>query len=158
MVPQSPNYYILLSSLISGIMLLISIYINNKFQLKREQEQRIWQEKSEKQTWYREKIYGCYKRSIQVVTKMVQEDFTIAVYDKQDNSNNIVTTNKRIELVNLRWEFNAEFALIESDYPDKISKNLEEKITKMEEYLDTKPIAARVILIQIMEQDSRIKI
>ena len=53
MASQSPNYYILLSSLISGSMLLISIVINNYFQLKREKEQRIWQEESDKRRWYR---------------------------------------------------------------------------------------------------------
>jgi hypothetical protein len=54
-------------------MLLISIVINNCFQLKREQQQRLWQEKSEQQKWYREKIYESYRKCLEVLIKLQQE-------------------------------------------------------------------------------------
>jgi hypothetical protein len=155
MLPQSPGIYIILSALVSGIMLLTSNFLNNKFQLEREEQQRIWQEKNKRETWYREKIYDSYKISIQTLTRMIQEDFTIAVLD---NTNDTVTADKRINLVNLKWEFDAEFSIIKSAYPYKDYEEFKEKISMIEEHLDNTPIIARIIVLQLMEKDTRIKV
>jgi hypothetical protein len=155
MLPQSPGIYIILSALVSGIMLLTSNFLNNKFQLEREEQQRIWQEKNKRETWYREKIYDSYKISIQILTKMIQEDFTITILD---NTNDIVSPDRRINRVNLRWEFDAEFSIIESGYPYKNYEKFKEKISEIEENLDKEPILTRVLVLQLMEQDTRIKV
>jgi len=155
MLPQSPGIYIILSALVSGIMLLTSNFLNNKFQLEREEQQRIWQEKNKRETWYREKIYDSYKISVQILTKMIQEDFTITILD---NTNDIVSPDRRINRVNLRWEFDAEFSIIESGYPYKNYEKFKEKISEIEENLDKEPILTRVLVLQLMEQDTRIKV
>ncbi len=155
MLPQSPGIYIILSALVSGIILLTSNFINNKFQLEREEQQRTWQEKNKGETWYREKIYDSYKISIQTLTKMIQEDVEILILD---NTNNVVTPDKGINRANLRWEFDAEFNIIKSGYPHKNYEEFKEKISRIEENLDKKPIVVRVIVLQLMEQDTRIKI
>jgi hypothetical protein len=148
-----------LSSVITGVFLIINTQrmssVNNNLQLEREEQQRIWQEKNNRETWYREKIYDSYKISIQTLTRMIQEDFTIAVLD---NTNDTVTADKRINLVNLKWKFDAEFSIIKSAYPYKDYEEFKEKISMIEEHLDKTPIITRVIVLQLMEKDTRIKV
>ena len=174
-MPSEPNAinYLLsgaLGAVISGFILLINNYVNNKsqskreeeqrtWQLEREEQQRIWQEKSDQRKWYREKIYDCYRRGIQVLTKIIQEDIEIEYYDRNDEDNNVVTESQRINLVNLRWELYAELAIIEAGYPNKDSNELKNKITKLKQFItDKQPLAAQIIIIEIMEGDSRMKI
>jgi hypothetical protein len=154
MASQSPNYYILLSSLISGSMLLISIVINNYFQLKREKEQRIWQEESDKRRWYREKTYDSYKKLIQTLTNIIQLQVEI-------KDNEAVTDDKYTNLTNSYVEFGSEFTMIMASHPDKNSKEFEEKKVKIFSEaldLDKDPWLAREMITQIMENDSRINI
>jgi hypothetical protein len=186
MLSQSPGIYILLgsvlsailSSVISGIMLLTNNYFNNKFQLKREeqqriwqveqeQQQRIWQEKSEQQKWYREKIYDCYRRANEILTKIIQEDFEIEVYQNnnfalsevyyENNQLDPTLENKRTKLGNLTWEFYTELNLIEAGYPEKNSNEFKEKINRINECLKKVPISVGPIIAELMENDSRIK-
>ena len=154
MLPQSPGIYIILSAIVSGIMLLTSNSINNKFQLKREEDQRIWQEKSEQQKWYREKIYDCYKTSIQLSTKILQEYSDIKLNEKV---NNTVTADQRMNLTKLTLEFSSEFAMIISGYPNKESQEFKQKIAKIHKSLNEEPWILQNIITDVMEQDSRIK-
>jgi hypothetical protein len=154
MLPESPGIYIVLSAVVSGIMLLTSNFINNKFQLEREAQQRIWQEKSEQQKWYREKNYDCYRTSIQLSTKILQEYLDIKVNEKVKN---IVTEDKRMNFNKLILEFSSEFAIIIAGHPNKNSKEFKEKIDKINTSLDKEPWIVRNIITDIMEQDSRIK-
>ena len=77
----------ILGAVITGIFLIINTQrmssVNNKLQLEREEQQRIWQLEREKQQriwqdesdhkkWYREKIYDSYSKSIQLSTKIIQ--------------------------------------------------------------------------------------
>ncbi len=157
MVSQSPNYYILLSSLISGIMLLISIYINNKFQLKREQEQRMWQERNEQQKWYREKIYDSYKRLLQILTQIEQVKFGIQDYEENSNNYYKASQAKYSELNNLYFEFNSEYSIIIAGHPDKDSEKLYQKRGTIELSLKEQPFSVRNIITEIMIDDPRIK-
>lgn len=150
MFPQSPGIYIILSAIVSGIMLLTSNFINNKFQLKREEQQRIWQEKSEQQKWFREKIYDSYKISIQVLTKIIQERHEI-------DFGNMRNQDKFINLNKLYLEFNSEFEIIMIDYPDKDSEEFKERYELMRKYMQENPSIARIYFTGIMKHDSRIK-
>lgn len=154
MLPQSPGIYIILSAVVSGIMLLASNFINNNFQLEKDEKQRIWQEKSEQQKWYREKIYDCYRTSIQISTKILQEYLDIKVNEKV---NNAVPEDKRMNLEKLILEFSSEFAIIISGYPNKNSEEFKEKIAKINESLHKEPWIVRNMITNIMEEDSRIK-
>jgi hypothetical protein len=164
MLSQSPGIYILLSSVISGILLLSSNYINNKFQLEREEKQRIWQEKSDQQKWYREKIYDCYIRAIQSLTKIIKEDFEIEIYINNcspeyfEMDQDVFLESKRTNIGNLTWEFYADLNIIEAGYPDKDSKEFKEFNEKLNECLKKTPISVGVMITQLMENDSRIKI
>ncbi len=77
MLSQSPGVYIILGAVISSTLLIINnlwmTSINNKLQLEREKQQRIWEEESNQKKWYREKIYDSYKTAIQLLTKIIQE-------------------------------------------------------------------------------------
>jgi uncharacterized protein YnzC (UPF0291/DUF896 family) len=81
MLSQSPGIYIILAAVVSGTLLIINnllvTSINNNFQLEREKQQGIRQQESERQKWYREKIYDFYRTSIQVWTKIVQAQHEI---------------------------------------------------------------------------------
>jgi hypothetical protein len=101
----------ILSSLISGGLLIINNSRNNKFQLKRENEQRIWQEKGEKQKWYREKIYDSYRTSIQILTKIIQLKIEMTNYG--------TTPDKVININSLYVEFASEFYIILMSHPNK---------------------------------------
>lgn len=150
MFPQSPGIYIILSAIVSGMMLLTSNFINNKFQLEREEQQRIWQEKSEQQKWFREKIYDSYKTSIQVLTNIIQERHEMEF-------GGLRTQDKFINLNKLYLEFNSEFEIIMIDYPDKDSEEFKKRYELMREHMQKDPSIARIYFTGIMKHDSRIK-
>lgn len=171
MLSQSPGIYILLgsvlsailSSVISGIMLLTGNYLNNKSQLKREEKQHTWQvereekqrtcqEESDQRKWYREKIYDGYRTSIQALTKISQIQFKI-------NKNNIPNEDiLHANLVDLTLEFLSEFNIIMIGHPEKDSDELVEKTNKMiEGLMDKNTRIALEIMREIMDNDSRIK-
>ncbi|MEG4420198.1 hypothetical protein QUA70_16655 [Microcoleus sp. LAD1_D5] len=150
MFPQSPGIYIILSAIVSGIMLLTSNFINNKFQLQREEKQRIWQEKSEQQKWFREKIYDSYKTSIQLLTEIIQVRHEMEFGSMR-------TQEKFVHLNKLYLEFNSEFEIIMIDYPDKDSEEFKEIYEPMRKYMQENPSIARIYFSEIMKHDSRIK-
>ena len=150
MFSQSPGIYIILSAIVSGIMLLTSNFINNKFQLEREEKQRLWQEKSEQQKWFREKIYDSYKTSIQLLTQIIQEQHEIEFGNMRDQ-------DKFINLNKLYLEFNSEFEIIMIDYPDKHSEEFKKIYELMRQHMQKKPSIARIYFTEIMKHDSRIK-
>jgi hypothetical protein len=154
MLPQSPGVYIILSAVVSGIILLISNYINNNFQLQREEQQRIWQEKSEQQKWYREKIYDSYRTSAQLVPRILQEYSDIKINQKL---NSIVSEDKHMNLLKLTSEFSCEFALVIGGHPDKDSTEFKEKIAKIHKSLNEEPWNLLPMITEMMEHDSRIK-
>jgi len=154
MLSQSPGIYIVLAAVVSGALLIINNFlmtsINNKFQLDREKQQGIRQQESERQKWYREKIYNSYRTSIQVLTKIVQGRHEIDL-------RNMATQDEYINLDKLYFEFNSEFAIIIAGYPGKDSEEFKEKMAKINKYMQDKPLIARVIITEMMEHDSRIK-
>lgn len=150
MLPQSPGIYIVLSAIVSGVMLITSNFINNNFQLDREKEQGIRQQESDHQKWYREKIYDSYRTSIQVLTKIMQKRHEM-------DTKSIFTEDEHITLEKLYLEFSSEFAIIIAGYPNKESEEFKEKIAEINEYMQKKPLIARVIITKMMEDDSRIK-
>ncbi len=129
---------------------LLVTSINNNFQLEREKQQGIRQQESERQKWYREKIYDSYRTSIQVLTKIMQGQHEIEL-------GNMATQDRYINLDKLYFEFNSEFAIIIAGYPGKDSKEFQEKMAKINKYMREKPLIARVIITEMMEHDSRIK-
>src|SRR4028118_37885 len=150
MLPQSPGIYIVLSAIVSGIMLITSNFINNNFQLEREKQQGIQQQENEHQKWYREKIYDSYRTSIQILTKIMQGRHEM-------ETKSIFTEDEHINLEKLYLEFNSEFEIIIAGYPDKKSEEFKEKIANINEYMQKKPLIARIIITEMMEHDSRIK-
>jgi hypothetical protein len=150
MLPQSPGVYIVLSAIVSGIMLIASNFINNQFQLEREKQQSIRQQENDHQKWYREKIYDCYRTSIQVLTKIVQGRHEM-------NTKSIFTEDEHIALEKLYHEFNSEFAIIIAGYPNKESEEFIERMADIRKYMQEKPLIARIIITEMMEHDSRIK-
>jgi len=146
----APGIYVILSALVSGIILLTSNFINNKFQLKREEQQRIWQEKIEQQKWYREKIYDSYRKSIQILTDISQVEF-------EAESNYITPQDKFIKLNKLWSELNCEFDTIIIGYPVKDFEEYTNQINQLSKYVQENRLQARTIIKQIMENDSRIK-
>jgi len=173
MLSQPPSIYILLSGVIAAVISSIFSIINNRWmssvnnklqleredkqhtrQLEREEQQRIWQEKSEQQKWYREKIYDCYRTSIHLSTKILQEYSEINVNSKSQNS---VPLEKHTNLMKLRLEFASEFALIIAGYPGKDSEEFKKKIKEVHKYLNEGPWAVRPMITEIMEHDLRIK-
>lgn len=144
----------LTSSIISGIILIASIFINNNFQLKREKEQGIRQQKSDQQKWYREKIYDSYRTSINLLTEMIQIEFEV-------KENYMRTTDKYIKLHNLSLKLLSEFDIITSGYvsghPIKNTKEFKEKMLKFTECLENDSKKARTIITDLMENDPRIK-
>lgn len=154
MVSQ-PVINVIIGALISGILLIINSWWmswnNNKFQLEREKKQRTWQQESDQKEWYREKIYDSYKTSIQILTKIVQERYELdTTYD--------VSHEECINLEKLYFEFDSEFEMITAGYPDKNSEEFKERITNIRKYIKEKPVFARNIISEMMEDDSRIKV
>ena len=154
MLPQSPGIYILLSSIISGMLLLTGNYLNNKFQLEREEKQRIWQEKNEQQKWYREKIYDSYKELIQILTKIQQTKFEI---EKLQENNILPSQSRYNQLNNLYFKFNAEYSIIIAGHPDKDSEKLYQKRGTIELSLKEQPLSVQNIITEIMINNPRIK-
>jgi CO dehydrogenase/acetyl-CoA synthase alpha subunit len=176
MLSQSPGIYILLgsilsailSSVISGIMLLAGNYYNNKSQLKREekqhiwqlereQQQRIWQEKSEQQKWNREKIYDSYEKLIHLLTKTMQTKVKIVHTDF-----NMLSIDESFKLSDLHNEFIAELAKIIVDHPDKNSEEFNKIIDEVTQrnpqtFLKEDEFLTQVKIIRIREKDSRVK-
>jgi hypothetical protein len=154
MLSQSPGIYIILAAVVSGTLLIINnlwlTSINNKFQLEREKQQSIRQEESERQKWYREKIYDSYRSSIKLLREMMQIQYEI-------EQNHMVSEAKGIEFHKLALELMSEFDIIIHSYPAQDFKEFEEKITEFTEHLETNTLRARSILNKIMENDSRIK-
>ena len=167
MLSQSPGIYIILAAVVSGTLLIINnllvTSIINNFQLEREKQQGIRQQESERQKWYREKIYDSYKTSFQVLVKIQQEEL-----DSVNKLNDIFTKNTHISNINkLILEFNIEFTMIIANHPDKNSEEFIDKLTKIDKSLRAATIdksleedssKVRLIMIEIMENDSRIKI
>jgi hypothetical protein len=182
-MPSEPNAinYLLsgaLGAVISGFILLISNYLNNKsqsereekqrtwqlereekqriWQLEREEKQHIWQEESERQKWYREKVHDCYLRTIQVLTRVSHEHHETHI-NSIANVDNTTRLNKETSLTNSIIEFYSQFAMIIADHPEKNTKEFKEKIAKINDYLEKEPWTVQNIFIDIMENDSRIK-
>jgi sensor domain CHASE-containing protein len=140
----------IISSILSGTLLIINNIINNKFQLEREKQQGIRQQENDQKKWYREKIYDSYKTSIQVLTKILQERHEM-------DTRNYASQDEYISLENLYFEFNSEFEMIIAGYPDKDSEEFKEKMAKIRKYMQEKPLIARSIITEMMQHDSRIK-
>ncbi len=175
MLSQSPGIYILLgsilsailSSVISGIILLTSNYFNNKSQLKREEkqhiwqiereeQQRIWQEKSDKQKWNQEKIYDGYRKLLEVLIKLQQEEI-----ETLNKTNDIIKWHQHhININKLILEFTIEFTMIIANHPDKNSEEFTKKVTIIDNSLKKDSSRVQDIIIEIseiMQHDSRIQ-
>jgi hypothetical protein len=154
MLSQSPGVYIILGAVISSTLLIINnlwmTSINNKLQLEREKQQRIWEEESNQKKWYREKIYDSYKTAIQLLTKIIQE--------KSKLPTNMNTPDIYINLENLHTELSCELFIITASYPNKDCKEFKNRINEViDEVAQREPLRARAIVIEMMENDSRIK-
>ena len=155
---SQPGFYVvlgaLISSIIPGVLVLINTSNNNNFQLKREEQQRIWQEKSDEKKWYREKIYDCYRTAAQLVPKIFQQFSEINLDKKADK---IVSTDKTMNLLKLTSEFSCEFSILIAGHPDKNSTQFKEKITKINKSLNEEPWNLLPMITEMMEHDPRIK-
>jgi len=184
MPSQSTGIYILLSGVLAAIISgIFSVWNNEKqriwqlereeqehirqlereeeqriWQLEREKQQGIWQDESDQKKWYREKIYDSYRRSIEILTQMIQEDSEIRLYDDMGNAEKI-TLSKRMNILKLTSAFFAELNIIRADHPDKDSKEFKDKINEIEEIYtnNNKFIETQVIITKMIENDSRIK-
>jgi len=165
MLSQSTGINFLLSgvlaAVISGVILTINNFwissSNNKFQLEKEKQQRIWQEESDHKKWYREKIYDYYKKSIQILTKMMQEDAEIGFYVDMGYSDKI-SISKSLNVAKLNQELLAELVIIKAGHSDKDSKEFTDQLYKIEALIDMKEfMQAQNIIAEMMENDSRIK-
>jgi hypothetical protein len=143
------NNNFLLGAIFSSVSLLISNCINNNFQLNREKEQRIWQEKNEKQKWKREKVYDSYRTSIHALTKIIQLQTDIASHG--------ITPDKVTNINNLYAEFSTEFYIMIISHPNRNSEKFKEKTDLILDIFEDEPITARFEMIEIMENDPRIK-
>ena len=144
-----------IAALISGIILLTSNFINNKLQLEREKEQRIWQEKSDQEKWYREKIYDSYKKSLQLLAEIQQEE---SIYKNKNTVDDYINRHQRFDNLNkLISEFKVEFSIVIANHPNKNSKEFTEKVDTVNKGLKGKFDHILTIIIEIMESDSRIK-
>jgi hypothetical protein len=150
MLPQSSVINVIVGALVTGILLIINTSLNNWYQLKREKEQAIRQEESDQKKWYREKIYDCYRKVIQLLTEMMQIEFEI-------KNNYMTTENKSIKVHRLSLELMSEFQIIVYGYPAEEFDKFEKKIDEFNKNLATNTLEARGIIIEIMENDSRIK-
>lgn len=153
------GFYILLSgvvlSIISGTLLLINTSNNNKFQLEREKQQRIWEEKNDQKKWYREKIYDCYRTSIEVFKKIIQARLEMKISDQT-----FINHQYRLEypqIYNLYLEFNSEFDIIVIGYPDRDSEQFRQKVSLIKGHIEINPSLSQLLITEMMEDDSRIK-
>ena len=158
MSSQSPSYYIILSgvvaALISGCFSLWRDSINDKLQLEREEQQRIWQEKSEQQKWYREKTYDCYRKSIDALKKIIQIEVELknSNITIDDQSHNIYP-----KIHGLCLEFVCELDIIIMGHPSKNSEEFQGKISTIKSQMEKNSSQALILIIEMMEYDPRIK-
>jgi hypothetical protein len=165
MPSQSTGIYILLSGVLAAIISgIFSVWNNEKQriwqlereeqqhirQLEQEEQQRIFQQKSEQQKWFREKIYDSYSKIIQFLTEMMQIEFEV-------KNNYMTTENQSIKAYRLSLELMSEFQRIVYGYPAEEFEEFEKKIDEFNKHLATNTIQAKGIIIEIMENDSRIK-
>jgi hypothetical protein len=175
--PNAINFLLsgALGAVISSIFLIINNQwtssVNNKFQLEREEKQRIWQlereekqriwqEKSELQKWYREKIYSSYEASLQILIKIQQEQLEYLHKNRVETVEEYLNKPKHLNNINkLILEFNIRLSIIINDYPDKNSKEFTEKIDKIDKSLGVVEESwnVRHIILELMKNDSRIK-
>ena len=160
----------ILGAVITGIFLIINTQrmssVNNKLQLEREEQQRIWQLEREKQQriwqdesdhkkWYREKIYDSYSKSIQLSTKIIQAQLEFDIELKKTGT---VSEDKYTNINNLGIEFLSEFNIITINHPDKEFEEFKENKNKIiRATLEKNFEIALEIISQIRENDSRIK-
>jgi hypothetical protein len=137
-----------ISSILSGTLLIVNNIINNKFQLEREKEQSIRQQESDQQKWYREKVYASYTKAIQILTEMIKQKF---------NGENDEIASSNLSMIKLFIEFDSEYIMIIRSHPAKESNTFKEKISEIDKSVRKHPWIARDGIIEIMEQDSRIK-
>ncbi|MEG5035061.1 hypothetical protein [Microcoleus sp. AT3-D2] len=142
------NNNFVLGAALSSLALLISNCINNNFQLKREREQRIWQEESERQKWYREQIYENYRKMIHILTSYLQLQF---------ETENERTVESIIRIHHLYFEFSSEFYMTTWGHPNKDSEEFKKQTNEVLDNFQNDPVAARLMIINIMEEDPRIK-
>jgi hypothetical protein len=159
MLSQSPGIYILLAAVLSSVSLLINNWINHKFQLDRENQQSIRQEESERQKWYREKIYESYRNSIHILTKVIQAQYKSQFTSEYDDSYN-PDHDLDLELLinNLYFEFYSEFTLIIVGHPDKATTEINEITNRLiDKSVFRDPFILRELITKIMGKDPRIK-
>ena len=154
MFPLESGVYVGIGTVLGSLIAGGFVMINNNLQLKRERDQRIWQEQSDRQNWYREKIYDAYSRSIQVLTKILQCKWEIECSDEFDEK---VISDRQLALNKLTLEFLSEFITTVSGYPPcKNPEEIKEKMSSIQENLNLNPSLSRTLITEIMEQDSRI--
>ena len=148
MLYQSPGIYILLAAGLSSVSLLINNWINNKFQLERERQQRIWQEESDRQKWYREKIYEYYTTLIQILKKSIQAQSSNIHPEDSYESDPYID--------NLYSEFTSEFALVIIGHPCKNTDEFKASVDEIIEVALKEPFFTRALITEMMEKDPRI--
>ncbi|MEG4589714.1 hypothetical protein QUA54_31535 [Microcoleus sp. MOSTC5] len=163
MFPLESGVYVgigtVLGSLISGVLVMRNNSKNNEFQMERENQQRIWQEESERRKWYREKLYESYRNSIHILTKVIQAQYKSQFTSEYDDSYN-PEHDLDLELLikNLYFEFSSEFSLIIVGHPDKETKEINGLTTIIiEKGVFRDPFTLRELITEIMEKDPRIK-
>ena len=137
-----------LGSLISGGLLLINNSRNNDFQLERERQQRIWQQESDRQNWYREKIFEFYIVSIQTLKKSIQVQYSNTYSEGSDESDTLLN--------NIYCEFMSEFALVLIGHPSKDNDVVKALVKEILDIALKDPLSARALIIKMMEEDPRI--
>lgn len=159
MLSQSPGIYILLGAALSSVSLLISNYINNKFQLDRERQQKIWQVEIERQKYYREKIYDSYMKTIQILTEIMLEQFKTEIKSLCDSRyNEYLDINHLVTLKKLYFEYTSECTILFVGHPYKYTKEFNELIDEvLSPSMDEDPFLARIAITTMMENDPRIK-
>jgi hypothetical protein len=143
-----------ISSILSGTLLIVNNIINNKFQLEREKQQGIRQQESDQKKWYREKIYDSYRTSIDLLKKIIQQDDEIRAYNIAIDCQ-YGEIDPKINKVYL--DFKTEFNIIIVDYPGNDSKDFKEKISIIRNYIEPQPSIALDLITEMMVNDPRIK-
>ena len=171
----------ILGAVIAGIFLMINTQwmtsVNNKLQLEREEQQRswqlerekeqriwqlerekqqsIWQDESEQKKWYREKIYDSYRKSIELLTKLIQAQLEFEIEFEKFG---IFHKDKKTNLNNLGIEFLSEFNLLTIGHPNREYEEFKKKQEKIiKATLEKKFQVALEVITEIIENDSRIK-
>lgn len=154
MFPLESGVYVGIGTVLGSLIAGGFVMINNNLQLKREREQRIWQAETDRQKWYREKIYDAYSRSIQVLTKIIQCKWEIECSNEVDEK---VISDRQLAFHKLTLEFLSEFITTIPGYPPcKNPEEIKEKMSSLEKNLQLDPPLCRTLIADIMQQDSRI--